>query len=237
MESPYSFSPQLPALPDLHHVRIFLISQLEPRSSSEFSFGINQVYDWILAPYKEQLLTLDIYTEGGIATEANFAKLERLFVSHVADPTFLEPTLFQCPQLKSLLLTKIQIRFEEDIMGWLKRQIAPFADTLSELHLDFHPTKPKPQRGPLFELSKIPVPENTSKVVFSKMKTLAIPFLKFSEEVEVLKDLIKWFPNLEKLTFLIRSYENVGAGAQETVIGEEYGKVCPKLKEIIALQL
>ncbi|CAL8115728.1 unnamed protein product [Orchesella dallaii] len=223
----------LPALPDLHHVRLFLKRHYDPRYSYEFSSDLNRVYDWILAPYKKQLLTLDIYRQGGIAIEANFANLERLFVSHVVDPTFLEPTLFKYPRLKSLFLTKIQIRFEQNRMQWLKQHISPYAKTLSELHLDYHPTKPELQRGPWFQLSKKSVPKETSKVVFSKMKTLAISFLYFSEEVEAIKDLIKWFPNLEKLTFLVSSYTN--AVAFEKIVNEaEFRKVCPKLDLIIA---
>ncbi|CAL8129314.1 unnamed protein product [Orchesella dallaii] len=260
---------QLPSLRDLKHFRMFLTNHVKPSikkfENTEYNFEddddleiwLRQVcyyptdfvgdylcqsllYDWILAPYKEQLLTLDIYGKGGIGDSGNFTNLERLFISHVDQPFFLEPNLFLYPQLKSLFLTEIQINFVEDRIEWLKRNIVPFAKTLEEIHIDFRPSNSRLLlQGviPLFQFSRKEVPKNTGEVVFPEMKTLAIPLPKFRGEVQVIKDLIKGFPNLENLTFLIRSWEYEVEMAQEMVNQEDYGKVCPKLKKISARHL
>ncbi|CAL8098267.1 unnamed protein product [Orchesella dallaii] len=238
---------QLPALQGLQHFRIFLTNHVRPcinkfeYKEDNFEddddlvgddFCQSLLYDWILAPYKEQLLTLDIYGKGGIGESGNFANLERLFISHVDQPFFLEPNLFLYPQLKSLFLTEILIRFEEDGIEWVKRHIVPFAKTLAELHIDFRPGNSMLGVIPLIQLSKKEVPKRIGEVVFPEMKTLAIPLPKFPGDVQVIKDLIKGFPNLENLTFLMRRYDDQVAVAQENVNREDYGKVCPKLKKI-----
>ncbi|CAL8129315.1 unnamed protein product [Orchesella dallaii] len=237
---------QLPALQHLQHVRVFQIQILEKKEDTAWNnlyndggLGENQLYDWLLSPYKEQLVTLDIYRRIGIRTATNYANLKRLFVYHVNFASFLQPHLFQYPRLKSLFLINVKIKFNGDIMDWFQQYIEPLAKTLSELHLDL-PRQLEPN-GPLFQLStKLTHSQNkTGKVVFPEMKTFAITFPQFPEEVQVIKTLIKRFPNLEKLMFLDRSWRfQVAVGDSQSVLGsEEYVKVCPKLKKVMIRRL
>ncbi|CAL8129300.1 unnamed protein product [Orchesella dallaii] len=235
---------QLPALQHLHHLRVFYVKiMLKKADAIDFDLPSNidkkiKLYNWILSPFQQQLLTLDTDSQSGIATAANFANLERLFISHVQtyhidDPRFLQPKLFLYPRLKSLFLTGEEIRFNRDIdiMKWFKHNIEPLAETLSELHLDL--SRKWIEDGPLFQLStKLTHSQNkTDKVVFPEMKTFVITFPHCPEEVEVIKTLIKGFPNLEALTFLERKFWI--PDAKNILEREGYAKVCPKLKNIM----
>ncbi|CAL8129309.1 unnamed protein product [Orchesella dallaii] len=232
---------QLPALKKLQHVRVFKVMIIQKKEDTAWidrfndgSHGQNQLYDWILSPYKEQLLTLDIYGRVGIATATNFANLERLFVYRVDDLSFLQSSLFLYPKLKSLFLINAEIKFNRDILEWFQQHIEHLAPTLSELHLDLSRNW---LEAHLFQLSKkLTHSQNkTDKVVFREMKTFAITFPQFPEEVEVIKTLIKGFPNLETLMLLDRDAGiRVAVGdAQNVFDRDEYIKVCPKLKKVM----
>ncbi|CAL8129299.1 unnamed protein product [Orchesella dallaii] len=233
---------QLPALHHLKHLRVFHLTVMlkeEEIRTQEFFYGgkeIKQLYNWILSPFIQQLLTLEIDGWNSIETIANFANLEKLHMScehiyHVNDPSFLQPNLIQYPRLKSLVLTDVAIRFDRDIMEWFLEHIAPLAETLVELSIDI----PREYfgefkiAGPLFELPPKSIQKKTNEAVFRKLKKLDITFPKEPEEAEVIKALIEMFPNLEALTFLDRTY---GVDAVTVVDREEYKKVCPTLKKI-----
>ncbi|CAL8082022.1 unnamed protein product [Orchesella dallaii] len=247
-----SHCPELPALPDLHHVRLVEVKTLagkkEPqgahwceRDGEYFLMHENdnnddkkQLYNWILSPYKEQLLTLDIFA-GGIGTASNFAKLERLVISYADELTFLQPNVMLYPCLKSLLLTDVQVTYDEDRMEWLQRNIAPFAKTLSELYVDF----PRRIGGewliaqPLFQLNPKSAHKNTKNIVFREMKTLVVPFPIYPQEMQVIKDLMKEFPNLETLRFLVRGWEyKLRTPEVYKVLQEDYDQICPKCKNV-----
>ncbi|CAL8129311.1 unnamed protein product [Orchesella dallaii] len=232
---------QLPALQKLQHVRVFKVMIIKKKEDAEWidrfndgSHGQNELYDWILSPYKEQLVTLDIFGNVGIRCATNFANLERLFVYHVKFVCFLEPNMFQYPRLKSLFLMNAEIK-TEDIMKWFQRYIEPLAKTLSELHLDL--PQQRELNGRLFQLSpKLTHSQNkTDKVVFPEMKTFAITVPQFPEEEEVIKTLIEGFPNLEKLMFLNRyclKFHVAVGDTQSVLSSKEFIKVCPKLKKV-----
>ncbi|CAL8135833.1 unnamed protein product [Orchesella dallaii] len=249
-----SHCPELPALRNLHHVRLVQVKTVadnkEPQGANWYerdgeyflthedddndNDDRKQLYNWILSPYKEQLLTLDIFA-GGIGTTSNFAKLERLVISFADELTFLQPNVILYPRLKSLLLTDVQVSFDEDRMEWLQRNIAPFAETLSELYLDF------PRRiggeglvsDPLFQLNPKSAHKNTKNIVFREMKTLVVPFPMHPHEMQVIKDLMKEFPNLETLMFLVRRWEyKLTKAEMHKAMQEDYEKVCPKCKKV-----
>ncbi|CAL8129312.1 unnamed protein product [Orchesella dallaii] len=228
---------QLPALQHLHHLRLFYVRIMLKKAevhTIDYHYGgkeIKQLYKWILSPFKQQLLTLEIDGGGGIETAANFVNLERLSISNVhtypvGDPSFLQPQLFLYPRLKSLFLTEFRIRLNRDIVEWFQQHITPFAETLVELHLAI-------RYGYFGGLNKAGPPKSiqkkTNEVVFRELKTLEITFPKYPEEVEGIKTLIKMFPKLEALTFLDRKY---GVDSENVVDREEYKKVCPTLKKI-----
>ncbi|CAL8082027.1 unnamed protein product [Orchesella dallaii] len=247
-----SHCPELPALQNLHHVRLVQVKTVadnkEPqgahwyeRDGEYFLMHENdnnddrkQLYNWILSPYKEQLLTLDIFA-GGVGTASNFAKLERLVITYADELTCLQPNVILYPRLKSLLLTDVQVTYDEDRMEWLRRNIAPFAETLSELYVDF----PRRIGGewliaqPLFQLNPKSAQRKTKNIVFREMKTLVVPFPMYPQEMQVIKDLMKEFPNLETLMFLVRCWEyKVRTADAHMVLGEDYEKVCPKCKNL-----
>ncbi|CAL8098264.1 unnamed protein product [Orchesella dallaii] len=233
---------QLPALEHLHHLRVFYVKiMLKTADARDIDFPYNndkkiKLYNWIYSPFIQQLLTLDIDGKSGIGTVANFANLERLFISciynyDVADPSFLQPQLFLYPRLKSLFLRDVDIRWNRDIIEWFQQHITPFAETLVELHLaiPYGYSGGLNRVGPLFQHPPQSIQKKTNEVVFQKLKTLEITFPKYPEEVEVIKALIKMFPKLEALTFLERNY---GVDAEDVVDREEYKKACPTLKKI-----
>ncbi|CAL8129307.1 unnamed protein product [Orchesella dallaii] len=234
---------QLPALQHLQHLRVFEVRIMLKKAETltlEFYYGgmeRKQLYNWILSPFKQQLLTLDTDGRIGSGTVANFANLERLFIFnvhlyHVGDPSFLQPQLFLYPRLKSLFLTAVEIRLNRDIMEWFLQHIAPFAETLVELRLaiprDYFARFKR--AGPLYRHPSKSIQKKTNEAVFRELKTLEITFPKYPEEVEVIKALIKMFPKLEALTFLDKNYEV--ADAENVVDREEYKRVCPTLKKI-----
>ncbi|CAL8129297.1 unnamed protein product [Orchesella dallaii] len=239
---PQEISPcaQLPALRNLKHVQMFQVFMLEKGKKydwSDFNYDDEdkkKLCSWILQPYKGQLLTLDSDGQGCIGTEANFGNLERLFVSNVYDLSFLHPELFIYSRLKSLFLTNIKSKFDGERKEWFQRNIGPFAETLTELQLDI-PSRILGKllaKEPMFKISPEATQKKINKVVFQEMKALAITFPKLAGEAQLIKNMIKEFPNLEALTFLIRGGEYQVAGAQNLVDQEEYGKVCLKLKKI-----
>ncbi|CAL8129303.1 unnamed protein product [Orchesella dallaii] len=233
---------QLPALQHLQHLRVFYVKiMLKKADACDLDVPDNtdkkiKLYNWILSPFIQQLLTLNIDGQSGIGTVANFANLERLFIScvhtnHMDDPSFLQPQLFLYPRLKSLFLTHVEIRSSRDIMEWFQQDITPFADTLVELLLAFPCDNygVLNRAGPLSQHPPKSIQKKTNEVVFRELKTLEITFPESPEEAEVIKALIKIFPKLEALTFLKSKF---WVGAENFVDRDEYKKVCPTLKKI-----
>ncbi|CAL8129310.1 unnamed protein product [Orchesella dallaii] len=239
---------QLPSLRKIQHVRVFQVMIIQKKEDTAWidrfndgSHGQNQLYDWILSPYKEQLVTLDIYGRIGIETATNFANLERLFIYRVDDLSFLDHNRFLYPRLKSLFLVNIQVKYNGDILEWFQEHIKPLATTISELHVEL--TRGYVVERPADFYSKLTRSQkNSNEVGFLKMKTLGIPFPKAPEETEVIRILIKRFPNLKALTLFDRDdihydqVESVTVG-QNLVDQDEYIKVCPKLKKAVYQRL
>ncbi|CAL8098273.1 unnamed protein product [Orchesella dallaii] len=235
---------QLPALQHLRHLRVFRVKIMFKKGNAhrpDSYYGGKErkkLYNWILSPFIQQLLTLEIDGRSSIETIANFSNLERLVmccerIYRVNDPSFLQPNLFRYPRLKSLFLTDVEIPFNRDIMEWFQQYIAPFSETLVELYLGIQREfwRDPEEAGPLFQLPPKSIQKKTNEVVFRELKNLEITFPEFPEEVEVIKALIKMFPNLEALTFLVIRYRE--ADVKNVVDREGYRKVCPKLKKIM----
>ncbi|CAL8129316.1 unnamed protein product [Orchesella dallaii] len=235
----------LPSLTHLQHIRLLGAKPLTKETFYWRDFDHQkQIYSWILAPYKKQLLTLDTDVLGGYPS--NFSALQRLFVYDVKDLKFLEPNVVFYPNLKCLSLPNIKIN-TDTTLEMIRDHIAPFSKTLSSLHLNFNAGIYwiSSVRGHYYE----PLPYSTlkrrEKIEFLKMKTFSITFPNLREEVNMVKEFLKGFPKLERLNFVfnLRNYpmDKISELIKVTkalVDGEEYWRDCPELKKFsIKLEL
>ncbi|CAL8147225.1 unnamed protein product [Orchesella dallaii] len=249
----YSIS-HLPPLPHLEHVNLLncYITSGEVRNNVEVNVNIDDAMylcRLIVMPYIKQLVTLKTSIPIDVRrdpTPFTFKKLTHLSTWYLEDLLML--TTANYPQLQYLCLGDVDKgNWKRMTLEKVQQCLARFANTLVELHLAIFTSI---QEGEFNNTRVLQYSENQednehrwsrTQTFFLKLKTFSIYYPHDPEEVEALKDMLKYMPELETLNLLrFRSdFENGEVfseeekeTAREHVEQERYWTVCPKLKKI-----
>ncbi|CAL8126222.1 unnamed protein product [Orchesella dallaii] len=247
----YSVS-HLPPLPHLEHVNLIGCYIKNPEFSNNAEENTDDdmyICRLIVIPYIKQLVTLKTNCPIDVRRKPTpfcFEKLTHFSIYIIED--FLMLTTANYPQLQYLCLGETgDDCWKRMTLEKVQQCLARFANTLVELHLAIFTSI---QEGEIEDTRVLQYSENqednvyrwsSTQTFFLKLKTFSIFYPHNPEEVETLKDMLKYMPELETLNLLsFRSdFEKDDEFSEEDketarvhVEQERYWTVCPKLKKI-----
>jgi len=218
----------LPPLPHLVHLRCTTL-QIESLPK-EFN-----VFEWIVGPYKNQILTLETDSINGFwQAPITFPKLELWKITSEVSSEIPK----MCPLLHHLSLESLYFDdIREPVWPQILDFVAQFSSGLMNLNLDINWLHQSAMNLPPFEIRS--VGDAFKRSVFSLVKTFKISYPETVADVWRLRYILTKFPNLKYLRLNFHGCdpdvvtETEREGVKTLVEHEEYWKICPLLKKIV----